>query len=425
MKCGTSQSGLRWCVDERPESLTATIGIWVRAGSRHDPRGAEGLAHLVEHGVFHTPSTGVLGPEHDLVDAWTGIDDVAYLATVEGEDAGLAAEELARLVFFPEWDDDAVDHESAILAAEMRSPVRSPIACVAASTLSSLYPGQPFARNIFRRAPLTWPLNSWMARSFHRSFYTPENAVLVATGAITAEQVAAAAAGVVGLHHGALRAPPALPNVRALPVAHNDSDQSSGSESAFVAVGVRAPARGDRRQTAAVLAAHMLGGGAASRLQRDLRGDRKLVYDVASFCLAYNEGGALISYAATTPDQIETVVGALHEHVDALRSGMFEDDELALALRRVRSAAASAEEGAVSRVRRLGVSMLHGGRPESASEVQERIERVRRQSIRATLAYADERTVVVCPAGAPTTSDLSSHRRSAGLKGVGLVAARG
>ncbi|MGB2756548.1 MAG: pitrilysin family protein [Acidimicrobiia bacterium] len=425
MQSGISKSGLRWCVDERPESLTATIGVWVRAGSRNDPRGAEGLAHLVEHGIFHSPSCEALGPEHDLVDAWTGIDEVAYVATVEGDDAGLATHELLNLVFQPTWDDDALEQECSILEAEMRSPARSPIATVAASALSSLHPGQPFARNMFRRAPMSWPLNSWMARSFHRSFYAPDQAVLVATGAITADQVADAASRVEHESHGALQAPPSLPRVRALPVAHREAIEQADNDSVFVAVGVRSPSRRDPRQTAAVLSAQILGGGPAARLQRDLRGARKLVYDMGAFCLSYNDGGALVAYAATTAEHVDTVVGALHHHVDALHDGSFDDEELELAVRRVRSAAAQAEESSLARIRRLGVSMLHLESVETPADMQRRVSRVSRNSIKAALADADQRTVVVCSGSQSRGSGSSNDHRSVGANGAGLVAARG
>ncbi len=424
MSMGTSHHGLRWAVDARPELESASIGVWVRAGSRNDPRGAEGLAHLVEHGVFHTAARGVLGAEHDVVDAWTGVDDVAYVATVDAQDVVAGGIELLRLVFDPQWEDEALLQECCILDAEMDSPDRSPVVDTVAAGLAALYPGQPFARNMFRGTARNWPLTPWLVRSFHRSFYVPSNAVLVGTGAVTAEQMAAIADSLVVLHSGVLHPPPPPMLAQTLPEWKAVSENAGSDEQVVAAVGIRSPSRSHPLQPAAIVAAQMLGGGPAARLQRDLRVERKFAYDSGAISLSYCDGGAMIGYAATKLADADEAVVRIQAHINDFAAGRFEDEEIRQALRRIRNAISVASERSLSRLRGMATGLLHQGRVIVREEHLERLSAVTRNDVQQALADAKHRSVIF-----GTTKP--SHRHESPprtihhlVKDLGLAAAR-
>ena len=48
----TLPSGLRVVTDRMPHLETASLGVWVAAGSRHERRDEHGLSHLLEHMAF-------------------------------------------------------------------------------------------------------------------------------------------------------------------------------------------------------------------------------------------------------------------------------------------------------------------------------------------------------------------------------------
>ena len=45
-------NGVRVVTEHMPVSKTASLGIWIEAGSRHEAPGQEGMAHLMEHMAF-------------------------------------------------------------------------------------------------------------------------------------------------------------------------------------------------------------------------------------------------------------------------------------------------------------------------------------------------------------------------------------
>ena len=52
VKVTTLSNGLRVAVDEMPEVESATLGIWVACGTRHESAELNGMAHMLEHMAF-------------------------------------------------------------------------------------------------------------------------------------------------------------------------------------------------------------------------------------------------------------------------------------------------------------------------------------------------------------------------------------
>ena len=52
VKVTTLGNGLRVAVDEMPEVESASLGIWVACGTRHEAAELNGMAHMLEHMAF-------------------------------------------------------------------------------------------------------------------------------------------------------------------------------------------------------------------------------------------------------------------------------------------------------------------------------------------------------------------------------------
>ncbi|WP_366915324.1 insulinase family protein, partial [uncultured Reyranella sp.] len=49
VKVTTLANGLRVAVDPMPEVESASLGIWVACGTRHETAELNGMAHMLEH----------------------------------------------------------------------------------------------------------------------------------------------------------------------------------------------------------------------------------------------------------------------------------------------------------------------------------------------------------------------------------------
>src|SRR5438309_10910870 len=86
-------NGLALVAEHMPHMRSVAIGIWVRAGSRGEPAGLNGIAHFIEHMVFKGTSrrsAEQIAREMDsvvgLLDAFTSKDMVSFNAKVRSEE---------------------------------------------------------------------------------------------------------------------------------------------------------------------------------------------------------------------------------------------------------------------------------------------------------------------------------------------------
>ena len=101
-------NGLVILTEHLPAVRSVAAGVWVRAGSGHEPVAQVGISHLLEHLVFkgterRTARELALALEErgGTLDAWTGRDSTAFTAHVLDEDLPLAVEVLTDLVRHP------------------------------------------------------------------------------------------------------------------------------------------------------------------------------------------------------------------------------------------------------------------------------------------------------------------------------------
>src|SRR5688500_17028321 len=100
----TLKSGMRLLVIEERGSTSVMVSLVVSAGSRHDPRGKEGLAHLVEHLTFRADVSesdrrvDVVKRAGGDFNAWTRDEETQFITIAPREALdGLLALEAGRV----------------------------------------------------------------------------------------------------------------------------------------------------------------------------------------------------------------------------------------------------------------------------------------------------------------------------------------
>ena len=178
------------CLDN-PQAPVVGIAVWFRAGTRHEPAGHGGLAHLLEHLMYQGSSR--FGPgEHDRRiralggddNALTSHDATAYLTTVSAshwcEVLELEADRMAGL----RLDAEAVGRERRVICAEIALYEDDPWDSLSRAVDAALYGTHPYARAILgTRAELEASGTDELG-NFHRRLYHPANAVLAVAGQI-------------------------------------------------------------------------------------------------------------------------------------------------------------------------------------------------------------------------------------------------
>ncbi len=339
-------NGMRVVVSEDRSAPVVAVNLWYDVGSRHEPDGQTGFAHLFEHLMFEG-SVNVPKTEHmrlvqgngGSLNATTNPDRTNYFETMPAEHLELAlwleADRMGGLV--PALVQETLDNQRDVVKNERRQRYENvPYGDAWLRLLPLLYPvGHPYHHPTIGSMEDLNAAELATFQAFHRSYYVPDNAVLTVAGdAAPAEVFALATKYFGGLPAGGARPPTPTGSLA----------DWAGPVSSVVAAEVPAPRvylahrtypYGTTEYDAVTVLATVLGQGRGSRLYRLLADGARLAQpdSVSAYGvdLAYAPA-PLIASATARPGVTAARLGAaLAEVVDELVTGGVTEQELARA----------------------------------------------------------------------------------------------
>jgi zinc protease len=274
-------SGLRVVVLPDASSPDVTVSVRYDVGSKDEPTGLEGLAHLVEHLMFGGSKHAARGAHYRLMDqagatnvnARTSRDATVFHETVPPDRLELALWlESDRMGFLDVVDDAALARERTAVINEYRDRV----ADVAYGELSSIVAAELFPSwHPYHHLPVAQPksilrIAAADVRAFLGTWYGPANATLFISG----NAQPAAAVALAERYFGSLppRAPPARPVLPALAPTRTSLIVGADVTRQVVRMSWITPAMGQPGDVELDLAASLLAEQGVGWLQRDLMG---------------------------------------------------------------------------------------------------------------------------------------------------------
>lgn len=193
----TLANGLKLLILEEAKAPVVTVQVWYRVGSRNEPAGKTGLAHMLEHMMFKGTPT-LSGKEYEarirrnggVNNAHTAMDVTAYYANFAADRVALGLElEADRMAHLLLAEPD-FQSERAVVAEERRLRIDNQ----PASLLEEVMRATAFLAHPYRRPVTGWPsdIQGWSREdvaAFYRTYYAPNNATLIVAGAVRREEL--------------------------------------------------------------------------------------------------------------------------------------------------------------------------------------------------------------------------------------------
>src|ERR1044072_6887235 len=184
-------SRLRVAVDAMPEVESATLGIWVACGTRHESAELNGMAHMLEHMAFkgtRTRSARAIAEEIENVggslNAYTGREITAYHASVLKGRVALGVEMVADLLRNSVFDPDELQRERGVILQEIGQALDTPDDLIFDQFQVTALPGQPLGRPVLGTAESVEMIGRADLFAFPARHYTASNMVLSAAGRV-------------------------------------------------------------------------------------------------------------------------------------------------------------------------------------------------------------------------------------------------
>lgn len=378
-------NGLTLLTERITTVRSASIGFWLKRGSRDEEARQNGIAHFVEHMLFkgtadRSPREIALAIDSmgGNVDAFTAHELSGYYAQVLDERLADAFELLADLTTRPCFDPTELERERGVILEEIAAAEDDPEDVLFEAFQQRFWEGHALGRPILGTAETVSrfgrdDLCDWMEGM------GASDMVVSAAGNVEHEAVVDLVAGrLADLPAGRPRpgreAPPVSPHVQ---VIQRDLEQVQ------LYVAGPGPVLSDQDRYAAHLLNTVLGGGVSSRLFQSIREERGLAYTVYSSMASYSDTGYVWVGAGTRPQSAEVVFDLIDVELRKLCEESLSDAELERTKAQVKAGLMLSLEQTFGRMANLARQEIGFGRTFSLDEILASIDSVRSEDIQA------------------------------------------
>ncbi len=393
----TTLRGGERVITERIEGVrSASLGLWIGAGSRDEPPTKAGVSHFIEHLLFKGTERYDAVRIAELFDAMGGElnaatsreTTVVYTRVPDGH-VDVALDVMTDMVFAPAFDD--IDSEREVVLEEIAMVDDNPQDLVHDLAAEAVFGAHPLGRPVIGRADVIASISRRSLIGYHASAYAGRNVVLAAAGNVDHSRIVAALKASrkgVGAPAAVLRRKPAgriaVPGLRFL---------RKNTEQYHVCLAGPGIRREDPRRYASALLDAILGGSASSRLFQEIREKRGMAYSVYTYGSQYLDAGQVGIYVGTREENLRECLEVIAAELRDVGAGNLRDGELDRAKENMKGRLLLSLESTSSRMSRLGKATVTGTEIVAIEETERRVDAVTEDDVAALARelYAPER----------------------------------
>jgi predicted Zn-dependent peptidase len=360
-RLSTLDSGVRVVTEAMPSVRSIALGFWVRAGSRDEGVEQAGISHFLEHLLFKGTDRFSSREIDELFDAMgaevnagTGKETTSVYSRFLDRHLEQAFDALQDMVLRPSYPE--IDSERQVVIEEIAMYEDEPSDKVHDVLAGAVFGDHPLGRPIIGRAEVISSVPVPQIAAWHDGRYTGANIVVAAAGNVDHERLVGLVDAAVGTSPGGARVEAASPNGIAPSLRFHEKE----TEQYHLCLGGPGLARADERRFALRVLDTILGGSTSSRLFQEVREKRGLAYSVFSYSSHYLDSGQVALYVGTRPDNVAEAMEVIGSELRRLCDEGVAEEELERARENVKGRTVLSMESTLTRMNRLGSSVLMG-----------------------------------------------------------------
>jgi predicted Zn-dependent peptidase len=370
-------NGMIVLTDNMPHLESASLGIWVKAGSRSEHESEHGISHVLEHMAFKGTSTRNAREIAEAIEnvggdlnAATSVEHTGYFARVLREDVALAGDILADIVQNSALDQGELDRERQVIVQEIGATRDNPDDHVFDLFQSAAYPDQPIGRTILGTVDSVRSFEPEAIRSYMDRNYVGDHMVICGAGAVDHD----ALVDIANDRFHDLK-PTGAPEPERARYTGGEERVLSDHEQAHIVLGFEGRAYNSDGFYAAQILASILGGGMSSRLFQEVREKRGLCYSVYAFHWAFADSGIFGVAASTGENEVGDLMPVVVEELRKATETITEDEVIRVR-NQIRAGLLMSLESPSSRAGQLARQQILWGRTIPLQETVDRINRI-------------------------------------------------
>jgi len=370
-------SGLAVVTDRMPHLESASLGVWVGAGSRNEAPDEHGISHLLEHMAFkgtRRRNARQIAEEIEAVggdlNAATSVESTGYFARVLKADVPLALDVLSDILSEPAFDAEELRREQNVIVQEIGATEDAPDDLVFERLHDTAFPKQPLGRSILGTPDTVRSIDPTHLRNYLQRNYRAPGMLVAAAGAVDHAAIVAEAEKRLASFVG-----PAAPSPQPAHFGGGTRVETRDLEQVHIALALQGLAVRDDELYSLQVFTNVLGGGMSSRLFQEVREKRGLCYSIHAFHMPYSDTGLFALYAGTDEADAPELMRVAIDQV-AVATETLNEAEVARAKAQMKAGLLMALESSEARLGQIARQMLAYGRPIPLDEIVAKVDAV-------------------------------------------------
>ncbi len=366
---------------ERMEHIrSVAIGIWLKAGSRHEDPEVNGISHFVEHMVFkgtRNRTAQDIARQMDSIggnmDAFTGKETICFNAKVLDDHLPVAIDVLSDIVLNPLFEAKDITREKGVIQEEIKMDEDNPDYLVHEIFTQNFYKDHPLGKPILGTNETVKRLNQESVRNFYAERFAPQNLVISAAGSLDHAQFVQL---IKSKFADLKRSNEAIKEEAPETFAKITTRNKKSLEQVQICIGVPSPHISHEQRYVSYILSTLLGGGMSSRLFQNIREEKGLVYSIYSDLNPYRDTGCMCIYAGTSAESAPKVVSEVVNEFRRLKNERVTEEELRRVKDQLKGNLMLSLESSTARMSNLARQEMYFDRFFDLDEIIERVEAV-------------------------------------------------
>jgi predicted Zn-dependent peptidase len=380
----TLSNGMRVVSETLPKSRSASLGVWVKVGSRHEEQEMGGISHFIEHLFFkgtERRSAKDIAIEMDSLggemNAFTTQETTTYYAKVVDEHLPVAIDILSDILLDSKFDPLEMEKERKVILEEIKGVEDTPDDYIHELFTNAVWQDNALGRPILGTRETIQALTHQHIIKYIDNYYCPRDIVISVAGNFEHSRLIDLLNASFGkLIRTGIPKKPATPSFT--PAVAMRKKQLEQIQICIGCKGLNYTHE-DRYVISALNT--VLGNSMSSRLFQEVREQNALAYSIYSYVTSYRDTGLLTIYAGTDPSNaLEAVRLVLKELKKIKKDGITTAEETRVK-NQIKGGLVLSLESSNSHMSRLARQEIYYGKYLSIDDIMKGVETVTKDQV--------------------------------------------
>lgn len=378
------ENGLTIVTERISAFKSASIGVWIKTGSRYEDKTNIGIVHFIEHMLFKgTKSRSALeiaGSIEDLggnINAFTGKEETCFYIQVLDSHIRNGIEILGDMICNSVFEKKDIEMEKQVVLEEIKAVKDSPEEYVFDLFQEKIFPNHPLGFPILGNSSNISKISQQKIISFFKRHYKAQNIVISAAGNLNHREIVELTKENFILKTGLDK--PHITETK--PLTGVNFQEIKSLNQAHICLGTEGCSYSSKDRFNLIALNSYLGNGLSSKLFQVLREELGLVYSIYSFLDFYCDTGMIGFYLGTDLNKIATAIDSLKKELKILHKECLPDKTISNLKEQIKGNFFLSLESTFKRMTRLAKSEIYFNRFIDSKELIDKIDEITAESV--------------------------------------------